>query len=209
MQLFSRQAVLAGPAAEVSQWAADIREYASELVDTEIALWSAAFGAPVGSMAWAMRVEGLAQIAANTATFMADDGYHERLAAGREFLVAPAQDQLMQPIHGALGSDSPPVGSMATITEATMAASYEDVITWSVELSELVEGIVDTQVLFGTSQFGTFGGVTWIVVAEDAAAADAMTGKLAASGDYLSKLSSSPGLFVPGSGHRSLMTRVA
>ena len=62
---------------------------------------------------------------------------------------------------------------------------------------------------FLMSAFGTFGQVSWIGISPDAATLDAAGQKLNADPDYISKLSAAGDLFVPGSGHRTLLTRVA
>lgn len=208
MFLFSRQAVLSGPPAETMAWASEIRAYASDKLGTEIALWSAGFGAPVGSVGWAMRVAGLAEVAANGQTLLSDGGYLELIAKGADYFEAPAEDSLMQPVHGELGEASPPVGSVAAITTASMSGKITEAIGWSVEVAQMVEGITGAPVMVGTNSYGNFMQVVWIGVQRDAAAADAANEKVTSSAEYMSKVDEAHGLFLPGSANRTLLTRV-
>lgn len=209
MHLFSRRATLSGAPNVILGWSADIRAHASGVLGSEIALWSVGFGAPTGTMAWSMRVEGLAGVAANSEKLLADEGYVRMAEAGRELFVGPAEDSLVQPLNREPADSLPPVGSVATITTATMGAGYNEVLTWCMELTELVEGITGDPLLFGVSSFGTFGQVGWIGINGSAADADTAGDKLNANPDYLAKVSTAAGMFVPGSGHRMVMTRVA
>lgn len=208
MHLWSRQATFQGPFGEIMEWATGITAHVSDLLGSEVGLWSAGFGAPTGTLGWSMPVDGLAGVAANNETVIADADYHTMLARGQELIVGTAEDQLYQIIHGELGEQRPPVGSVATITRANIGAPWADVIGWGVEMAQLVEGITGTPVLFGTSMFGTFGEVGWIGVNASAADADAGNEKLIASEEYVAKVGEAPGLFVDGSGHRTFMTRV-
>jgi hypothetical protein len=208
MFLFSRQAVLAGPPAETMAWASEIRAYASDKIGTEIALWSAGFGAPVGSVGWTMRVEGLAHVTEIGQKLGSDDGYHALLAKGADYFVAPAEDSLMLPVHGELGEASPPVGSIATVTSASMSGKITEAIGWSVEVAQLVEEITGNPVMVGTSGYGNFMQVIWIGVAADAAAADVQNEQIRTSDEYMAKVDGAHGFFLPGSGNRTVLSRV-
>lgn len=209
MQLFARNVLLSGPLPEVMSYATDARSYVSDKLDTEVALWSAMFGAPAGSMTFAARVDGLAGAAANTATLMADDEYHSLVARGREYLVGAPEDSLSQPLHGELGESPPPVGSVATITTAVAATSFSNAVGWGVEMAQLVESITGMPVLFMANQAGRLGEFGWIGIAADVAAADAAGEKLTGNADYINKVDGAVDLFVSGASTRVIATRVA
>lgn len=209
MQLFTRSVTLAGPIPDVMTYATDMRSYASDKLGVDIALWSAMFGAPRGSMTYALRVDGVAGVAAIDSTLMADDGYLTKAEAGRQYLVGAREDALMNILHGELGDTSPPVGSVATVTTAVIGGSYADAIGWGVEMSQLAQSITGVPVMFGMNEFGAFGQLGWIGVTADAAGADAANSALAGNDDYIKALESANSLFVPGSGHRTLATRIA
>jgi hypothetical protein len=208
MYLFTRVVHLAGPPAQTVPWATEMRDHAASVTGRDIALWAALFGAPVGSFAYTMRVSGLADLDAVGQTLAGDAEYHAKLAAGAALAGAPAEDSLARPLHGELG-DPPPVGAVATVTSASMAGRYVDAVTWGIEVALHVESVTGTPVMLLSNEFGPFGGVTWIGVSADAAAADAAADAVNADSAYIAKLEAADGLFIPGSGHRSLLTRVA
>ena len=209
MQLFTRAVMLNGPFNDVMAYATDMRQYVSDKTGREVGLWSVMFGAPLGAMIYAARVEGLADLQSIGATLLGDPDYHAKLAKGREFVAGPAEDNLATPIHGELG-DPPPVGSVAVVTTAAIAnGAYADAIAWGVDIAQLVERVAGVPTLFLANDFGAFGEVTWIGVSADAAAADAAGQKINADPEYLGKLADAGRLFAEGSGHRTLLSRVA
>lgn len=210
MHLYSRTGLFIGPFAELMGWAADITKHVSDVIGSEVALWSAGFGAPVGTLGWSLPVDGVAEVAANNEKMIGDAKYHEMVAAGREYSQpGSVEDSLMALAHGELTDDRPPIGAVATITTATMDAPYADVIGWGIDVAQMVEDISGVGVLFGTSVYGSFTDVGWIGVSGSAAASDAANQKLSEHADYIKKLSEASEMFVSGSGHRTFMTRVA
>jgi hypothetical protein len=209
MDLFSRSVLLTGAPAEYMTYATEMRAYASDKVGQEIALWSVAFGAPRGSMAYTTRVDGLSGVHAMNATLLGDAEYMAKLATGAAFGGGMAEDTLLQPLHGDPG-DPPPVGSVATVTTAVINnGAYAEAVAWGVGIAELVESVTGRPMIFGMGAFGTFGQLTWISVSADAAAADAAGQAVNANADYMGRLGAIGDLFVPASGHRSLAVRVA
>jgi hypothetical protein len=210
MQLFSRRVVLAGPPSEMLAYATDIRSHVSEVSGRELALWSVGFGAPLGTMMFAMRVEGVADFQEVSARVLADQEYHAKLAAGTAFIGGPSEDSLLQPLNIELPEDHPPVGSVAALTSAVMAnGSYEAAIGWGLDMAEHATKVTGIQTMFAMPQYGPFGAVTWIGVSENAAGADAANAALNGDADYIKKLGAAGELFVEGSGMRVLATRIA
>ena len=209
MQLFSRQIQLSGPLAETMAYATDLQAHASAVGGREIALWSTVFGAPLGTMTYAVRVEGIADLQALSAQILGDAEYHAKLAKGVDYAVGTAEDRLFQPLNAEFG-DPPPVGSMALVTSAVIAnGAYEKAFAWGIDMAQHASSVAGIPTLFLAEQYGTFGSVGWIGVAADGAAIDAGTAALNADADYLKKLGAAGDLFLPGSGHRILSTRVA
>lgn len=210
MQLFSRRVQVTGPPSEALTYLVDMRAHVTEVTGREAALWSVGFGAPLGTFLYAMRVEGLAEFQDLAAKVQLDDAYQAKLAAGQVYVGGPAEDNLLQPLFGEVGDDHPPVGSVASITTATIAnGAYEAAIGWGVAMAEHAMKVTGQPTLFGMPQFGAFGAVTWIGVSETAADADAGNNALNADAEYLSRLSAAGELFAEGSGLRSLAVRVA
>jgi hypothetical protein len=210
MKLFSRRVQMAGPPADTMSYATDMCAYVTGKIGREVALWSAQFGAPLGSMMYTMRVEGLADLRAATEGLLSDPEYHAKIAAGADYAAAPAEDQLGTPILGELGDQSPPVGAYAGVTTAQIAnGKFADAIGWSVEVAQHVASTTGVPAMVLTGNYGPFGTVTWIAVTPDAAGVDAFTDALAGDEGYIKMLAATGDLFVPGSGQQALITRVA
>lgn len=209
MQLFTRQLVTTGTEADSLAWATEIASVASATMGAEIAVWSAAFGAPVGAFAFTMRVEGVADLMEKAAPLADDAAYQAALAKGAEIMVGPPEDRLATPLSGELG-DPPPVGAWAVVTNAVIAnGKYEEAVGWGIDVAEHVTSVSGMPVGLMMQEYGTFGQLTWIGVGADAAAVDASAAATNGDAAYIKKLSAAGELFVPGSGQRSLVTRVA
>ena len=209
MRLFTRTVHFTGPALEVATYAAEMRAYVTEATGVEVSLWNVQFGAPLGTMVYSARVEGLAQLTEIDNTLMADPAYHEKLAQGADYLDGATEDAIAEPLHGGDG-DAPPVGTVITATRAVMSGGrYTEAIAWGVEMAIHSEKVTGYPVGFFLESFGTFGSVAWIGGAPDAATADAAGTALNSDATYLEKLGDVGHLFVPMSGSRTLATRVA
>lgn len=209
MQLFSRRVSMMGPPAETMAFATDMRSYVADKTGRDVALWSALFGAPVGTMMYTVRVEGIADLQAATAVLMEDEEYHAKIAAGRDLVAAPAEDQIATVLYGELG-DPPPAGSMASVTMAVIAnGEYERAMGWGVDIAKHVEGVTGLPAMFLANQYGPFGGVTWVLGAPDASTVDKAVEAVNNDADYLKEIGKARDLFIPGSGSQGLLTRVA
>jgi len=207
MQLFTRQVMTAGPEAEA--WATDMAATATAKMGVQVALWAVGFGAPIGAMAFTARVEGIADLMTKAAPLADDADYQAKLAKGAEIMVGPPQDSLATPLHGDLG-DPPPVGAMAVVTNAVIAnGQYAEAVGWGIDVAQHVTSLTGMPVGLMMQEYGAFGQLTWIGTAADAAAVDASAAATNGDAEYIKKLSAAGNLFVPGSGRRSLVTRVA
>jgi len=86
---------------------------------------------------------------------------------------------------------------------------YAEAIGWGVEVAQHVEQVTGIATMFLTNDYGPFARVTWIGVAADAAAADDATRKINTDPSYLDQLNKAATLFLPGTGHRTLLARLA
>jgi hypothetical protein len=210
MYLFSRLATLRGNERNSMAWAAKMCGYVDAHSDHNLTLWRTAFGHPVGTVAWAAWVESHAALNAGFAKLADDDGYFDLLDEGQEFLHHPAQDVFRQALHGSPGDEAPPIGAVSTVTTAVVAGGqYDHGVTWGIEMAQLVEEITKRTTMFLLDSYGTFGQVTWLSGAPDLATADAANEAINANDKYLKRLGDAGELFVPASGHRRLMTRIA
>ena len=209
MQLFTRRVSMTGPPDEIIGYATDMASFVSDRLGRELALWLPTMGAPVGTLFYTARVEGIADLAGLTSTLMGDSEYMDKLRGGMHLVAAPAMDSLATPLYGELG-DPPPVGSYAGITSAVIAnGQYRAALAWGVEMAQHVESVTGNRGMFLSNRYGEFGGVTWISGAADAAAADAARAAVDADDSYLDRLNDVGTLFLPGSGQQGLVNRIA
>ena len=112
-------------------------------------------------------------------------------------------------MYGAPG-EPPPLGAVAVTTTATAAVDrMGEAVAWSIEIAQHVEAVIGSPIAVLIDSYGTMGQITWIGVTEHVAAADAAAEKSAVDASYIGKLADIAGLFIPGSGHRTQLTRVA
>lgn len=191
-------------------WAVDMTSYVNANSDLQTACWSATFGYPLGTVAWSAIVESQAALAAGTASLLAQGGYLDRVESAQELAPTPGYDVLRQLVHGAPG-EPPALGAIANITTATAVVDrMEQAMAWALEITVHAEEKIGQPVSLFTDVFGTMGGVAWITIAADAAAADAAAqAALGADPTYPKLISGSKDLFIPGSGHVSQLTRFA
>jgi len=209
MLLFSREVTLSGSYRQVLPWAIGITEYVNGHSPLEVSCWTANFGHPIGTMGWSAVVESEAELAGATAALIGDSGYLDRLEVGADMTTTPGRDVLRSFVHGPSG-DAIPVGAVASVTTATaMVDRLAEAIGWAVEIGAYVEGVVDAPLAVLTDVYGTMGGMAWITVQPDMAAAEAARGKLGADPGYIAKLVESKGVFIPGTGHVAQLTRIA
>jgi len=209
MLLFSRITTPSGSPRRVIPWVMDITAYVNANTDLTVTCWAGTYGYPIGTVAWSSIVESQASFVAASTALNAQDGYLDRLEAAADMVTTPGEDRLGEIIHGA-PSDPPPLGAIGRITRATAVVDrMAEAVGWSIGIAQYVEQVIDSPVAVLSDLYGAMGGITWIGVVPDAAAADASRAKLAGDSGYLERLHASKGLFVNGSGHVSEVTRIA
>ena len=209
MQLFNRRVSVVGPPAETVAYLTDMQAFVSGKSGRDIGLWAGSFGAPQGTFVFSTAVEGLADLAAVTDQLASDPEYHEKLAAGAAYNGAPAEDTLSDVLHGEVGN-RPPVGSVVSVTSVLIGnGAYSAAIGWGVEMAQFAASVSGIATIFTMDATGDFGRVNWLAVAPDAAATDAGFAALNADPDYIKRLDAAGDLFQPGTGTRSIATRIA
>ena len=209
MQLFTRGIQMRGLPAVVGAHAIALRDHVAKNTGLDIGLWSIMFGAPVGSLAYTARVDGLAGYEQMTAALSGDAEWDALVVKGADMVVGPAVDSLRESLTPDLG-DAPPVGSVATVTTAVITGGhYAEAIGWGLDIAAHVTAVTGEPVMFMMDMFGTFGQVTWIGASPSCADADVLNGKLTADATYMDKLGGAKGLFVEGQSRRSIAVRIA
>ena len=207
---FARILTLQGDTRQTMAWAAEITGYVNEHSDLDVSLWGSVFGYPVGTVGWSTMVEGRAQLAAETDKLAADDSYLDMVAAAQEWVTTPAEDVFRSVVVGGPGEEPPAVGSVASVTQAVAATGkMPDAMAWAADMAEYGSGVAGTQISLLVNAYGDFGGMAFISLAADMAAADEMAATVRADAGYLDRIKASEGLFVDGSAHQSLLRRLA
>jgi len=210
MQLFSRSVHFQGPTADVVPHAIALRDHVSKKIGQEVSLWNIMFGAPFGTVGYSARVDGLSGVAAMGAALAGDKEYEALLAKGTGWVSGPPVDTLRESLSGEMAAAAPPLGAVATVTTAVIeGGNYTAAIGWGLATAAHVTAVTGMPVAFLIDMFGTFGQVTWIGIGSDVAAADDANAKLNADAAYMEMLEGTAGMFVPGSGHRSIAVRLA
>ena len=209
MLLYSRLVTLTGSPRQIMPWATEITAYVNAHTDLDVSLWAVDYGYPIGTLAWSARLESQAALVAATGPLLADDGYLDLLEAAATLIAAPGQDSLRDLVYGT-PSEPPPLGSIARLTTATAEVDrIGDAMGWAVEIAQYVEGVMDSPVSVFTEMFGGMGRIVWIGSQSTIVAAESAAAKMVGDTGYLSRMVSSKGLFIPGSGHVTQATRVA
>ncbi len=210
MLLFSRVATLRGSERNSLAWAVEVSGYVDAHSDHSVSLWRSDFGRPVGTVIWSAWVESHDDLAKGFATLATDDGYHTLIEKGQEFVTDPPSDFLREAVHGGPADAAPPIGAVTTVTTAVIGnGRYSDAIGWGIEMAQLVEQVSGAPTMFLVDSYGTFGQVTWLSGAADMAAADKAGQAINADAEYMKRLGDAGDLFVPASGDRGLVTRIA
>jgi hypothetical protein len=209
MYLFSRILTTQGSPRQVLPWVTQITDHVNANSPLAVSAWLANFGAPLGTVGWSTIVESQSALVDGTAGLMTDSAYLDLVEAGAPLVVGPGEDHLRQLVYGSPG-EPPPLGAVAVTTTATAVVDrMGEAVTWSIEIAQHVEAVIGSPIAVLLDSYGTMGQITWIGVTENMAAADAAADKTAADASYLGKLADSAGLFIPGSGHRTQLTRIA
>jgi hypothetical protein len=212
MFLFSRLLTLSGPPDESMAWAAEITGVVNAASDIDVTCWAALYGHPIGTVGWSARVENRAQIAAMGAKLASDKAYTKLVNRAADWVRTPGRDVLRRPLNAAATppSSPPPIGAVAQVTTAVAsAARIMDAMAWGLDVAEYTAGVSGLPVTFFADVYGQFGGVAWIGVQPDMAAADAADERLNGDAGYMERIGKLGDLFEPGSGNVSLMTRIA
>lgn len=207
---FARLLNLRGDVRETMAWSTEITGYVNEHTDLDVSLWGGVFGYPVGTVVWSTIVEGRAQLSAETDKLLGDDSYLDLVMKAQDWVTAPAEDVFRSVVYGGPGDGPPAVGAVASVTQALAATGkMPDAVAWATDMAEYGTNLVGTQISLLVNAYGDFGGMAFISLAPDMAAADAMAATVRSDAGYIERITASEGLFVDGSAHQGLLRRIA
>jgi hypothetical protein len=149
-------------------------------------------------------------LAAAFAQLGATEGHMDRIEAAADMVQTPGHDVLREFVHFDPKGPTTAPGAVANIITATAVVDRTaDAVGWAVGVAQYAEKITGNSVAFLTDVFVTMGEVAWISVTANSAAAEAARAKLAADPGYLTMLTATNDLFIPGPGQVAQLGRLA
>ncbi len=207
MYIFSRSR-LARPGRIIDAMASsvEVAEKVTQITGIDIFVWATRFGAPVGTISWSCRLETQAELHEATEKLAVDATYVEMAMSMDDQYEGAAEDVLMRVVAGT-PAETPAKYYIATT--ATMAnGQMRDAIAWGVGMQEFVSDALDAPGLFGTTAYGGFADVGWLLGHETMADVDAAATWESTNEEYHERLDDAADLFVAGSGHQRLLERL-
>jgi hypothetical protein len=186
MYLFTRQGRIRG--AEGLQWAATIRDRASEVIGNEVGLWATTLSPAFGTVTWTSWWSDLGALQNQTAKLSTDKKYLDLAAEGVKFTNG-VDDGLFQALYMTEG-DFSSMNVVSTVRAVSAVGQAEAAITHGVAIAQKFEAITGSPTAFYVNVTGNYGGVNWLSVHQDLAAFEEATGKAAADEGWLKYLDS-------------------
>lgn len=207
MELFTRDLVLFGPAAEINAWVTKVSESFEEKTGRETAVWVSMAGGKLGHHTWSMAVDGSADLLDLRMRVLGDADYLSTVEEGRHLFRGTPYDTLYRP-YGDAPIRMGAAGSVCTVTRADAAAGQlGEAVGWGLEIAHHVETLTGVPTVLMSSPAGHFSRLTWLAVAEDARTADEADRQARADDGYRKLLARGGSLFVPGSGRSQWFLR--
>ncbi len=208
MYLFSRTVTAAsGQLMHAVGPSVDIAQRVAEVTGTRLDVFRVMYGAPLGTLMWAGRIDGVATVTANEEKLAADDRFlalEQSLAA---MLPVPGVDRMARLIVDP--GDGPPSAYYA-ITSATMAAgNYPAAVAHGTRAAQYMGDEFGTRVAFMTPIADGFADVTWAVELTSSEEVDRFNDWLLTDAGYQDIVGEAATLYVESSGHRSLLQKVS
>lgn len=192
---------------EATAYAIEITEKVNSISGLGLRVWSAVYGAPLGTIAWTATVASQAEMGAASEKVLADSSYQDALQGGQGLFEGPVEDQLVDMI--ALAGDGGHGGDYATLVQAQTASGRAvEAMTFGVEILNHVSGLTGRDGVFGRSVYGPWGGIGWITMAASLDEVDAATAAIAADTTYITKVDAAGPLFIPGGSSTRLTRRI-
>jgi hypothetical protein len=208
MKMFTRDLLLQGPPTAVREWATGIADAYEAATGKAVAVWTGIAGGTAGHYSWSMPVDGAATLVEGTTAAFADEAYLARIEEGRSFMAGLPRDTIYRSYTPVPDGDSEP-GNVAMATTAVAGAgSLGEAVGWGIEVAQHVSGLTGIPTVLLGNSAGGFSRLTWMGVAQDAAAADAADDAMQADDEYRKMVARGGPYFVDGSGRTQLFLRI-
>ena len=197
MLIFNRMLRVTG-GAPAAAWAAEVTAGVNKHSVSEVALWRAAYGAPVGTIAWSAPVESLGQVDDLNAAMAADADLTALTAKGAEYVAEAEPDRLLALVHGEV-TDSAPVGSYMGAVRATAApGQWAAAGAWAAHIAGVYSEVTGLNVVVTSTVAGPMGEIGWFVRHQNSASVEAAIAATMSSEKYMNEVNSGGDFFLPG-----------
>lgn len=207
MYIFSRRTLAAlGKQFEAVPKAIEIAEKVADISGAEINVFTARFGAPLGSIMWSRRADSMAELQAFSEKVLADAEYVEMVNGMAGLFMTPAEDSIGRVLS------TPLEGTPARfwgITQAAMTAGrYAEAVEFGIEIADYMASAVGAQSLFLKAGYAGFADVTWLVGFDSMDAVGAFDDWQMSDSGYQERVNRAAELFVENSGRQSLIEKL-
>jgi hypothetical protein len=212
MYVFTRSARLSGDnQRQAMGFAVNIGEKVTQITGLQVSLYSRVFSAEAGTLVYATIVPDLVTLEAATDKLMADDGYHEMLQTGQQYLLpGSVHDRLSQVVHPSEIDPNRHIEYVALVRSTMLQGQMARGGAAGVEIAQRVEQITGVPAVFMSEATGNYGEVSWAVAYSDVAELERSNQALAADQSFLSYIDSLSGVFAgEGGTTQVVMRRVA
>lgn len=205
MYLFNRTR-LANPADLVAARAAAVKisEKITAILGQTVTPFETIFGGP-GAISFTMPVADMAQLGANLAILANDPAYQKFIAGYQPLWASNPEDRLVNIVSS--GGEIAGKEFYASTTAVAMPGRLVDASTFGVNAQAAVEkgGFPS---LFGSSVFGAYGELGWLVGASDMSGLDEFQKFARTDAGFLQLVDGVAGIFVPGASDNRLVRRL-
>jgi hypothetical protein len=155
----------------------------SQITGLEVRPWVAVFSPEFGTIVWATFLEHLEDLESATDKLAADSAYGDFVEQSADLFIGPAEDNLLQVVHGEPTGDRP--AYVATVRAECANGSIGAAMAAGVEIAETATRITGSPTMFASGVTGAYGGVGWFTAAPDLQTMEQNNAKLMADAAWL------------------------
>ena len=198
MYLFSRfRHVNSASMREGVAAAVEVAGMASTITGLDVGAWMTIASREVARINWSAMFENLDELQAATEKLAGSTEYGDWVDAHDKLFDGPAEDALLQIVHGAPDPDRT-VNFVAGIEAVCANGKLSAGLAAGVELAEAFTKISGSPILFAVRRTGLYGGVVWIAGAESLGALAALEETLFADPSWAPLVDQHGPAFEPG-----------
>lgn len=207
MYLFNRTAKFKGEhAAAGAAFAVEVAAVASKITGHPIAVFQAAFGAPLGTIMWTVRHQSHAELGDAMTKLLSDATYNQMVLDNAHLFEGDIVDSFNNVVSSTLDATVRPYYALVLATAAN--GKMAEAVAFGVKAQAHVAKATGLPTAFSTNVYGAFGAVSWITGADSMADLDKIAAMQATDAGYHAIIQESGPLFIPGSGLNGLIVKI-